>query len=330
VPSRNMQLSDVLTANRRILPFINKTPLIKSQWLSSQAKANVFLKLENVQVTGSFKYRGATNALIWAKEQHIPKIFSATAGNHGLGLAEASTHTESDVTICLPTTASPVKKQRLKSYSVSVIEHGEDYDVCEAYAKRMATQKNGFFLSAYNHPEVIAGNGTVALEMLQELPQLTTLVIACGGGGLIGGMAIAAKAINPRIKIIGAVAGNSPAMLASINAGRIVRAFCEKTIADGIWGNLEEDSITFPLAKELVDDWVLVEESEIKSTIFDYLDNEGMLIEGAAAVAIAAISRKHHKPRPNEQVGIVVCGGNITRQDWREILVQHLVGAGKA
>ena len=326
----NLQLINVLAAHHRIAPFINKTPLVKSQWLSGLAQADVFLKLENVQVTGSFKYRGALNALMWAKEQHIPKIFSATAGNHGLGLAEASTHTQSDVTICLPVTASPVKKLRLKNYSVSVIDHGEDFDICEAYAKRMATQKNGFFLSAYNHPEVIAGAGTVALEMLQEVPQLNTLVIACGGGGLIGGMAVAAKAINPQIKIIGVVAANSPAMLASINAGRIVKAYCDKTIADGIMGNIEEDAITFPLAKELVDDWVSVEESEIKSTIFEYLDNEGMLIEGAAAVAVAAISRKYHKPKPNDRVGIVVCGGNIARQDWREILVQHLVGAGKA
>jgi threonine dehydratase len=330
VSEKNLQLVDVLAAQRRISPYVNKTPLVKSHWLSSLTQSEVLLKLENVQVTGSFKYRGATNSLIWAKEQHITKIFSATAGNHGLGLAEASIHVESDVTICLPVTASPLKKQKLKTYSVSVIEHGEDFDVCEAYAKRMATQKNAFFLSAYNHPEVIAGNGTVALEMLEEVPQLTTLIIACGGGGLIGGMAVAAKAINPSIKIIGVVAANSPAMLASINAGRIVRAFCDKTIADGIWGNLAEDAITFPLAKELVDDWISIEESEIKSTIFEYLDNEGMLIEGAAAVAVAALSRKYHKPKSNDRVGVVVCGGNIAKQDWREILVEHLVGAGKA
>ena len=153
---KNLQLIDVLAAHRRIAPYVNKTPLVKSHWLSGLAQADVMLKLENVQVTGSFKYRGALNALMWAKEQHITKIFSATAGNHGLGLAEASMHTESDVTICLPVTASPVKKQRLKSYSVSTIDHGEDFDICEAFAKRMATQKNGFFLSAYNHPAVKA------------------------------------------------------------------------------------------------------------------------------------------------------------------------------
>jgi threonine dehydratase len=330
VSERNLRLIDVFAAHRRILPFVNKTPLLRSQWLSESTQAEVFLKLENVQVTGSFKYRGALNALLWAKEQNIAKLFSATSGNHGLALAEASTHTHSDVTICLPTSAAPSKKQRLKKYSVSVIDHGEDIETCEAFAKRMASQKNAYFLSGYNHPEIIAGAGTVAVEMMAEVPQLTTLIVSCGGGALVGGMALAAKAINPGIKVIGAVAANSPAMLASINAGRIVRSYCEKTIADGIVGNLDEDAITFPLAKELVDDWVSIEESEIRSTIFEYLDNQGMLIEGAAAVAVAALSRKHHKPKVNEKVGVVICGGNIARQDWREVLVQHLVGASKA
>jgi threonine dehydratase len=304
--------------------------MIKSPWLSSVTQSDVYLKLENVQVTGSFKYRGATNALLWAKEQQIAKIFSASAGNHGLGLAEAAMHTDSDVTICLPNTASPIKKQKLKSYSISVIEHGDDFDITEAYAKRLAAQKKGFYLSPYNHPAVIAGQGTVALEMLEDIPQLSTLIVAVGGGGLISGVAVAAKAINPQIQVIGVVAANSPAMLASINAGRVVRSYCEKTIADGIWGNLEEESITFPIAKEFVDDWISIEESEIKSTLFEFLDNEGMLIEGSAAVAVAALTRKYHKPRPKDIVGVIICGGNIARQDWREILVQHLVGVSKA
>ncbi len=328
--SDQILLRDVLLAHRRIKGLVTRTPMIKSPWLSSVTQSDVYLKLENVQVTGSFKYRGATNALLWAKEQQIAKIFSASAGNHGLGLAEAAMHTDSDVTICLPNTASPIKKQKLKSYSISVIEHGDDFDITEAYAKRLAAQKKGFYLSPYNHPAVIAGQGTVALEMLEDIPQLSTLIVAVGGGGLISGVAVAAKAINPQIQVIGVVAANSPAMLASINAGRVVRSYCEKTIADGIWGNLEEESITFPIAKEFVDDWISIEESEIKSTLFEFLDNEGMLIEGSAAVAVAALTRKYHKPRPKDIVGVIICGGNIARQDWREILVQHLVGVSKA
>ncbi|MGH9549544.1 MAG: pyridoxal-phosphate dependent enzyme, partial [Terriglobales bacterium] len=136
-----------------------------------------------------------------------------------------------------------------------------------------------------------------------------------------------AKAINPKIRVIGAVAANSPAMTQSINSGRIVRVYVEKTIADGIAGNIEPDSMTFQLAQEVVDDWVVIEEPEIVGTVFEFLDNEGMLIEGSAAVAAAAVSRKHVEIKPKEKVGVVICGGNIARQEWREILVQHLVGA---
>ncbi len=318
---------DVLLAQKRIAPYVTHTPLIRSDWLSSAIDRDVWLKLENVQVTGSFKYRGALNALFWTKENHIGKVFSASAGNHALGLAQAAAYTDSDVTVCIPSSASPIKKQKLHSYSISVIQQGNDFDATEAYAKRLAAEKKGFFVSPYNNPQVIAGQGTVGLEMLEELPSLTTIVVACGGGGLIAGIAIVAKAVNPNIRVIGVVAANSPAMLASINAGRITQAFCEKTIADGIWGNIEEESITFPIAKELVDDWIAVEETDIVGTIFDFLDNHGMLIEGSAAAAVAAVSKKMIAPRPQEKLGIVICGGNIARQDWREILVQHLVGA---
>lgn len=323
-------LSDVMLAHRRMALYVANTPLIKSQWLSSAVSADVYMKLENTQVTGSFKYRGALNALRWAKDNHSGKIFTASAGNHGLGVAEAATHTDSDVTVCIPVTASPLKKQKLQSYSVALIPHGNDMDATEAFAKRLSVEKKGFYVSPYNNPQVIAGQGTVALEMLQTLPTLSMLVVACGGGGLIAGIATVAKAINPSIKVIGVVAGNSPAMLSCINAGRIVTAYCDKTIADGIWGNVEEGAITFPIVRELVDDWIAVEEVDIIGTIFDFLDNEGMLIEGSAAAAVATISKKMIHPRPKEKVGVVVCGGNIARNEWREILVQHLVGAKTA
>jgi threonine dehydratase len=151
--------------------------------------------------------------------------------------------------------------------------------------------------------------------------------VAVGGGGLIGGIGLVAKAINPGIRVIGAVAANSPAMTQSISSGRVVKAYVEKTIADGIAGNIEQDSITFPLVQEVVDDWVSIEEPEIIGGVFEFLDNEGMLIEGAAAVAIAAISRKHFEIRPKEKVGVIVCGGNIARSEWREIVAQHIIGA---
>jgi threonine dehydratase len=327
VPDENIRLVDILLAKKRIAPYVEHTPFLKSDWLSAVSGRDVFLKLENVQVTGSFKYRGALNALFWAKDNHIGKIYSASAGNHALGLAEAAKHTDCDVTLCVPVTASQLKKQKLQAYSASLIQHGNDFDATEAFAKRLANEKKGYFVSPYNNRHVIAGQGTVALEMLEQLPTLSMIVVACGGGSLIGGIATVAKAVNPDIRVIGVVAGNSPAMLHSIQSGRIVQTLCEKTIADGIAGNIEEGSITFPIAKELVDDWIAIEESDIVGAIFDFLDNQGMLIEGSAAAAVAAVSKKMIEPRIKEKIGVVISGGNIARQDWREILVRHLIGA---
>lgn len=322
-----IEMIDVIAARKRLAGYVTNTPFRRSSWLSELSGGDVRLKLENLQVTGSFKFRGALNALQWAREQHITKIFTASAGNHGLGVAEASVITEREATVCVPKTVSPLKKQALKDYNVALIEHGEECEVTEAFARRFANEKKGFYVSPYNNKEVIAGQGTVALEMFDALPDLDTIVVAVGGGGLIGGIGVVAKAINPKVRVIGAVAANSPAMTQAINSGRIVRVYVEQTIADGIAGNIEQDSMTFPLAQEVVDDWVVVEEPEIVGTVFEFLDNEGMLIEGSAACAVAAVSKKHFAVKPKEKVGIVVCGGNIARQSWREILVQHLVGA---
>ena len=326
MPKASLTMSDVLVAQKRIAPYIERTPLLKSDWLSECIFRDVYIKLENMQVTGSFKFRGAMNALLWGKDNHISKVFTASAGNHGLGLAQASAELHTDVTVCIPVTASPLKKRKLKSYSLSIIEHGQDYDTTESYARRLAVEKKGTYISPYNDPLVIAGQGTIALELLEAIPTLSMIVVAVGGGGLISGIATVAKAINPDIRVIGVVAANSPAFVASINAGRLVQTHCEPTLADGIYGNIEEGSITFPIAKENVDDWIAVEEEDIRGTIFDFLDNEGMLIEGSAAVAIAAVSKKMIHPRPNEKIAVVVCGGNISRVDWREIVHQHLIG----
>jgi threonine dehydratase len=320
-------MSDILSAKKRMAAFATETPFRKSAWLSEMTGADVLLKLENLQVTGSFKYRGALNSMFWAKENGISKIFTASAGNHGLGIAEASIPTERDVTVCVPMTVSALKKQRLKTYNIGLIEHGNECEVTEAYARRLANEKKGYYVSPYNNREVIAGQGTVGLEMFNAVPDLTTLIVAVGGGGLIGGIGIVAKSINPNVRVIGAVAANSPGMTQSISSGRIVKAYVENTIADGLAGNIEQDSITFPIVQEVVDDWASIEEPELVGGVFEFLDHEGMLIEGAAAAAIAAVSRKHIAIRPKEKVGVVVCGGNIARSEWREIVAQHLIGA---
>lgn len=325
----SISLSDVLVARKRIAGKAINTPFRKSLWLSELTGAEVFLKLENLQVTGSFKYRGALSALTRDKENALSKIFTASAGNHGLAVAEAAVDLGRDVTVCLPVNASAVKRQRLKDYSVAVIEHGDDCEVTEEFARRLAKEKKGFFISPYNNRDVIAGQGTVALEMFEAQPHLNTLIAAVGGGGLISGMGVVAKSVSKSTRVFGVVAAASPAMTSSINQGRIVRVMQDQTIADGIAGNIEPDSITFQMCQEYVDDWAVVEETDIKSAIFEFLENEGMLIEGAAAAAIAAVLTKQLTLKPKEKVGIVICGGNIARQEWREIIIEHLVSKSR-
>jgi threonine dehydratase len=315
----SVSLSDVLLAQRRLAGKALETPLRESRWLSDLAGVEVLLKHENLQVGGSFKFRGALNALTWAKENGIHKIWTASAGNHGLGVAEACRFTDSEVTVCLPATASPLKRERLRAYNVGVIQHGEDCEVAENYARRLAKEKKAFYVSPYNNAEVIAGQGTIALEMLAARPDLTTLVVAVGGGGLVSGVGLVAKAINPNIRVVGAVAANSPVMMECVKAGRITPVFTDSTVADGIAGRIDPDTITFPIAREVVDEWVAIDEQDILSTIFEFLDNEGMVIEGAAAVAVAAVSRKMIGIVPGDKVGVLICGGNIAREIWHDL-----------
>ncbi|MBN8658749.1 MAG: pyridoxal-phosphate dependent enzyme [Candidatus Obscuribacterales bacterium] len=325
-----LSISDVLVARKRITGFVTNTPLRKSHWMSDVSTAEVWMKLENLQVTGSFKYRGALNAMTFAKERGLTKVFTASAGNHALGMAEAARTTERETTICLPTNVSPIKKAKLEMFSVGITQHGDDMELTEQYAARLAQEKKGLYISPYNNREVIAGQGTVGLEMYELVPKLSTIVVAVGGGGLISGIGLVAKVINPKVRIVGVVPAASPSMRTAVQSGHVVRVMQHDTIADGIAGNIDPETITFPLVQEVVDEWVTVEERDIRQAVFDFLEHEGMLIEGAAACAIAAISSKYVEFKPRERVGVVVCGGNIDRSTWREIVGEQLLSAGKA
>jgi threonine dehydratase len=325
VADERLSISDVLVARKRITGHIAPTPLRVSHWMSDLSQAEVWMKLENLQVTGSFKYRGALNALTFAKERGYGKVFTASAGNHGLGVAEAARITEREAVICLPKNVSPAKKKKLERYSVHLIEHGEDMEATEQFAMRMAQEKKGLYVSPYNNREVIAGQGTVGLEMYEIVPKLSTLVVAAGGGGLISGIGLVAKVINPNVRIVGVVPDASPTLKTAIQSGRVVPVVQQETIADGIAGNIDPDTITFPLVQEVVDEWVGIEEKDIRQAVFDFLEHEGMLIEGAAACAVAAISGKYIGFKPRERVAVVVCGGNISRGDWRQIVGDELL-----
>lgn len=322
-----VSLSDVYVAQKRIKPFVLNTPLAKSYWLSEISKAEVWMKLENVQNTGSFKLRGALNALKWAREKGTIKIFASGVGNHSLGVAQAALFTEQEVTVCVSTTVSQRRLKDLDRYSVGISKHGDEPVETERYARRLASEKKGMYVSPYNNPEVICGQGTMALEMFERVPKLSTIIVPVGGGGLISGVATVAKAINPSCRIVGVVPSMAPTMQRAVQQGRIVPVMQDFTLAEGLAGNIEPETITFPLVQELVDEWVNIDENDIASAMFEFLDNENMLIEGSAAVAVAAIAKKVINFKPREKVAVIIGGGNVNRKDWREVVVDHLVGA---
>jgi len=276
-------------ARTRIASVARRTPLEKSRWLSSTNR-DVFLKFECFQTTGSFKLRGAAAMLTaLTNEQKRRGILTVSAGNHGVAVAYCAEALELSATIVVPESASPAKVEAIRRYPVHLIERGAGYDEAERAAREIERDTGLTFVSPYNDPEVIAGQGTIALEILDELAEVDAIVVPVGGGGLAAGIAIAAKSIKPSIKIVGVEPEASPTMTAALEAGRIVEIAEDKTIADGLAGNIEPGSITFPIVQRLVDEIVLVSERAIENAIVQVAREDHIIVEGSAAASIAAL-----------------------------------------
>ncbi|MBP1467420.1 threonine/serine dehydratase [Candidatus Chloroploca sp. M-50] len=304
--------ADILMAHRRMAGIVYPTPLEFSRPLANVAGAEVFLKLECAQVTGSFKIRGAASALL-SGEGRWP-VVACSAGNHALGIAYAAAHAGIDATLVLPENASPAKIQALQRYPVNLLFLGKDYDEAEAAAMRLAHEEGQRFISPYNHPDVIAGQGTLGREILDQLPNAEVLVVSVGGGGLISGIGIWAKAINPKLRIIGVQAEHSAAMHASLQAGQLVQIQHRPTLADSLAGNLEAGAMTFPLVQQLVERIVLVSEPQIAAAMRWLLDEHHLLVEGSAAVTIAALLEGMIPGLARQRVVALLCGRNVTTE----------------
>ena len=311
-PARDaVSLVDVLAAARRITPFIQRTPLERSAHLSDALEADVWLKLECFQTTGSFKLRGALNALLSLDDEARQRgVVTASAGNHGLGVATAANRTGLPAVVVVPETASAAKLDLLRQTGCELILHGPDYDTAEAYAIDLAERRAATFVSAYDHPAVVAGGGTIALEILETLPETDVLVVPAGGGGLISGVALAAKSVKPEVEVYGAQSVASPALHAALAAGRQVAVPILDSLADGLSGNIAEGSITVELAARYVDQVVLVEEAEIAAAMRAILEHEHVLVEGSAAVTAAAIETGR-LPIAGRRVVLVLTGRNV-------------------
>jgi threonine dehydratase len=310
--------ADILVARRRIAGIAYPTPLEHSRPLSVYTGAEVYLKLECAQVTGSFKVRGAASALR-ASEGHYP-VVACSAGNHALGLAHAAANAGVEVTLVLPTNASPAKIEALRRYPVTVVQAGASYDEAEAAAVRIAHEEGLRFISPYNHPDVIAGQGTIGAEILEQLPGAEVLIVSVGGGGLISGIGLWAKAMNPNIRIVGVQAESSAAMLASLQAGQIVPVPDLPTLADGLAGNIEAGSITFPLVQRLVDMLIAVGEAQIAAAMRWLLNEHHLVVEGSAAVVVAALLNGLVAGLSGRKVVALLCGRNVATETLLTVL----------
>ncbi len=309
----------VRAAAERIRAHVVATPLVGASWLSRELGADVRLKLENVQTTGSFKLRGAVNALLQLPpERRARGVVAASSGNHGLAVATAAKSLQVPATVFVPTTTPAEKQAAIAAAGASVQVHGDDCVVTEQHAREVAQASNRPYLSPYNDAAVVAGQGTVAVELLQQWPEVDTIYVALGGGGLIAGMAAYAKACRSGIAVVACSPSASPAMAECVRQGAIQDVPCGPTWSDSTAGGVEPGAITFPLCRTLVDRFVDVDEDAIARGMRDCLAHQHLLVEGAVGVAIAAA--RQDRERRGRNVAVVVCGGNLPMALLRRLL----------
>lgn len=323
--------ADIAAARDRLVGRVLRTPLRRSDWLSDVASAPVWLKLECVQMTGSFKVRGALNAAILHAERHsgLPRaLVTASAGNHGRALALAAEQIAVPLTVFVPRDAPETKRRAIERHGARLLLE-RDYDAAEAAAREFARREQAVFISPYNDADVIAGAGTVGLEALEDLPDTRCFVVPVGGGGLASGIGVAIKAHAPSAQMLGVEAEASPAFSVSLRAGRITAIQPRPTLADGLAGNLEADSITFGLMQKVCDGMALVDEKLLKSAIAGLAREEHLVAEGAGAAAVAAVLARQIDERKGPIVAIV-SGSNIDVDRFSGILVSHQSEAASA
>ena len=323
-------LEDVKKAQETIKDIVKKTDILESTKLSSMTGANVYYKCENLQKTGSFKVRGACNKIAnLTDEEKANGVIASSAGNHAQGVALGAKMNGIEATIVMPQTAPLAKVTATKSYGANVVLEGLVYD--DAYAKALEIQKEtgATFLHPFNDEYVIAGQGTIALEIFEQMNnKVDTILCPIGGGGIIAGVAVAAKALNPNVKIIGVQTANIPSMYESMKAGKVTTAFKDTSVADGISVKTVGE-LTFNIVKDLVDDVILVEEGEIAEGLLFLMENQKVVAEGSGAVTTAAILSGKYIPKKNENVVCIISGGNIDINTLNRIIAIGLAKSGR-
>ena len=304
-------------AEKKIREFVRETPLEYSFPLSKIGDCNVYLKLENQQLTGSFKIRGAMNKILSSENQD--EFITASSGNHGIAIAYTLNKFNLKGSLYLPEYTSSSKIEALQEYDIDLNYFGNDCVQAENFAKQKAKEQNLEYISPYNDIRIIGGQATIGLELENQLDSIDSVLIPVGGGGLISGVAGYLKQENENIRIIGCQPRNSSVMFESIKAGHIVQMESKDTISDGTAGGIEEDSITFDMCKKYVDGFIIVEEDEIAKGILFALEKHSQLIEGAAALSIASFIRRKDEFK-GKNIILIISGSRISSSNLKEIL----------
>jgi threonine dehydratase len=323
----NPSYDEIVNANSMRGDEIKKTPLIHSPTFSDITGSEIFLKAEFRQKTGSFKIRGAYYKIKSLSDEEKKRgVVAASAGNHAQGVAFASALEKIPCTIVMPKNASPAKVSATKGYGATVVLEGVNYDESSKKAKEIAQQTGATIIHAFDDPQIIAAQGVVGLEILEQLPDVDEVYVPIGGGGLAAGTLIAIKENNPNIKVIGVQSKSFPSMYESIKNGTLTESGGERTIADGISVRLPGEN-TFSIIKELIDDVVLVDDSEITKAMFLLMERMKFVVEPAGAVSLAYLISK--KPSPGKKVVSVLAGGNVDMYLLGQIVDKGLAAMGR-
>jgi len=312
-------LKNIQDARKAIAPFIKCTPLVQSQFLTTFCGCPLFLKLENLQITSSFKPRGVFNKLLHlSAEEQTKGIITASAGNHGQAVAFAAQKLNYYARVVVPRITPKVKIDGIKKYGADLVLFGENYDEAERKAKALARKDGCAYISPYNDELIIAGHGTIGLEILEALPNVEAVMVPLGGGGLISGISIAIKSIRSDVQMIGVQSKASPIMYESLKAGKIVNVQkAGKSVAEGLSGNV--GPITFKIVQKYVDCVVLVEEETLRHAVYLIWAHDKQVVEGSGAAAVAPVIE--NKPLfKDKRVVSVVTGGNIDSDLFQSIL----------
>lgn len=315
--------SQIADAYRRIGLHIRETYCEHSRFYSQNSGANVFLKLENLQHTGSFKVRGALNKILSLDKVSLERgVVTASTGNHGAAVAFSASLVGIDATVFVSKSASGSKIESIRRLGAEVKEFGEDPVEAENRARQFALETKCAYVPPYNDIEVVAGQGTIGLELHRQLKDIDAVFVALGGGGLISGVGVYLKALNPNVEIIGCSPENSKVMIQSLELGELRGDLPSlPTLSDGTAGGIEEGSITFDLCRKFVDRSATVSEGEIAKSLVEFMDTHHMQIEGAAAVAVAAFEKEAERYK-GKNVVLIICGANIGAKTLATVLAK--------